>query len=138
MRPDLLERRSVSPVRTRLVIALCCAMLPLAVLRAANSSVRGTVSERERESARPAAGAFVSILSSAGRLLATTRADRQGRYRFSQIAAGRYFVTASRPGYFVNRAGGRTPVRRPCARTAVIRPRWISSCYEALSSVASS
>lgn len=88
-------------------------MLPLAVLRAANSSVRGTVSERERESARPAAGAFVSILSSAGRLLATTRADRQGRYRFSQIAAGRYFVTASRPGYFVNRAGGRADSRSP-------------------------
>ena len=59
----------------------------------------------------PSPGAFVSILSSAGHLLATTRADRHGRYQFSQMAPGRYFVTASRPGYFVSRAGGRAGVR---------------------------
>ena len=94
-----------------MLAALWGAILLQPTGNAAAPNVQGTVRQSAGDTARPSPGAFVSILSSAGHLLATTRADRHGRYQFSQIAPGRYFVTASRPGYFVSRAGGRAGVR---------------------------
>ena len=102
-------------MRIALLIGLCCVISPPHVTLAAPSSVYGTAYRSQGETLRAAPGVFVSILASSGRLLATTRTDRQGRYLFSQMSPGRYFVTASRPGFFVSRAGGRADARSSIA-----------------------
>lgn len=109
-------------MRIALLIGLGCVILAPHLTFAAPPSVHGTAYLSQGEARRVAPGVFVSILSSGGRLLATTRSDRQGRYLFSQMIPGRYFVTASRPGFFVSRASGRADARSPISCSDTCRP----------------
>ncbi|MBK5291868.1 MAG: carboxypeptidase regulatory-like domain-containing protein [Acidobacteriia bacterium] len=72
----------------------------------ANSSVQGVVYESTSGATRPLPLAFVSVLSPGGEILATIRADGQGRYHFVNLPRSLLALTASKPGYLTRHAAG--------------------------------
>lgn len=74
---------------------------------AANSWIAGVVYEQTGKTARPLPRAFVSVWSSGGELLGTTRANATGRYQFVNLPQGRLALEASKPGYQTRLAAGR-------------------------------
>ncbi len=70
-------------------------------------SVQGVVHERAGQELRPLARAFVSIASSSGETLATTRSDANGQYRFVNLPQDRFTLSAAKPGYLTRQAAGR-------------------------------
>ncbi len=78
---------------------------------AANSWVAGVVYERTDTTTRPLPRAFVSVWSSGGELLGTSRANATGRYQFVNLPQGRLVLEASKPGYQTRLAAGRAGSR---------------------------
>ena len=93
------------------VLVACAALLVFPGFTYASSSISGTVYERKAEKATPVARVFVSVHSSGGAILGTTRTDRDGRYHLVNLPAGRLVLTASKPGYVTQRAAGRAGSR---------------------------
>ncbi len=71
-------------------------------------SVQGVVYEKSGEQVRPLPRAFVSIAASGGEILATTRSDANGQYRFVNLPQDRYTVSAAKLGYLTRKAAGRS------------------------------
>ena len=86
-------------------------LLGWAGLAAASSSIGGTVFERKGERLTALARAFVSVRTSNGAVLGTTRTDRNGRYQLIGLPLGRFRLTASKPGYQTRLAAGRAGSR---------------------------
>ena len=96
--------------RINLLVRLV-ALFGLAGLAFGSSSVSGTVYERRVDKVTALARAFVSVRTSSGALLGTTRTDRNGWYQLIGLPLGRFMVTASKPGYVPRLAAGRAGSR---------------------------
>ena len=84
-------------------------MPAIAVSLAASVDLEGTVYISSGDDRIPLAGAFVGVRSAErGPFLVTVRTDAKGRYRIVNLRPQRIVVSASRPGYYVELAGGRT------------------------------
>ncbi len=80
----------------------------------AYSSIEGHVTAAD--TGAPLRGARVELMGSgsavAPRLNRTAVTDRRGQYRFDEVPAGRYLISASRPGFVTMRAGQKHPLAR--------------------------
>ena len=126
--PVTVRRVGFAPLRTQVTIRerhatelefrleVGAVMLPTVVVEAEGPGISGVVADTAR---RPILGARVEILGPRGRELAT---DSAGRFAFTGLERGQYFVRVSHPGYGDRRVGVELEDRRGRELSVLLTP----------------